>query len=112
MIRRAECADITLCVLSLPSLFPTPHTVTIDPLTLSLIDSNTLIILNKTDSLSLTPTQRQLILDALRLAGKDWIGKERGMMWEISLREGRGLERLVEGLKGVLKERFVRFFLD
>ena len=28
-------------------------------------------------------------------------------MWEISLREGSGLEEFVEGLKGVLKDRFV-----
>ncbi|KWU44682.1 tRNA modification GTPase TrmE [Rhodotorula sp. JG-1b] len=90
-VDRAGTADLKLCVLSLEALFPTrarerdtpdPGPAPIDPLTLSLIDRDTLILLNKTDSFK--PTR----------------------FWLVSVKEGEGLTELAQGLKDQVRRRF------
>lgn len=128
---RAETADIKLCVLPLDELFPTtpstsPNSAStpaprIDPLTLSLIDQHTLIVLNKLDARAEPPTAAQLsALEAyLRREGKSWAaaaapsedGLERAFAI-VSVRDGRGLARLAERLKGEVKRRCVPLSLS
>ncbi|GAA5998090.1 Mss1p [Rhodotorula paludigena] len=124
-VAKAATADIKLCVLPLDELFtptapgppppssPPPH---IDPLTLSLLDAHTLILLNKLDSAS-PPSRAQLDTLAAVLAreGKSWLGARRGeeeeegggrAFWSVSVRDGTGLAELAEGIKRELKRRF------
>ncbi|KPV76884.1 uncharacterized protein RHOBADRAFT_51869 [Rhodotorula graminis WP1] len=123
-VAKAETADIKLCVLPLDEIFPSsspsssstpaaraPAPV-IDPLTLSLIDHHTLIVLNKLDAHVEPPTAAQLgALEAyLRQEGKSWAvagAREReGAFALVSARDGRGLAQLAERLKGEVKRRF------
>lgn len=122
---RAATADIKLCVLPLDELFPTTASDTlttssppprIDPLTLSLIDGHTLVLLNKLDS-TLPPSRAQLDALAAVLAreGKAWLGAREGeedegggrAFWPVSVRDGTGLAELAEGIKRELKRRYV-----
>lgn len=101
---RAQTADIKLCVLSLPEVFGSTEatkntTAYIDPLTLSLIDESTIILLNKIDGFSLTASHFRALSDALR---------ERAPsieFWPISVKEELGLREFVERLKELLKIR-------
>ncbi|KAI5479770.1 tRNA modification GTPase [Pseudohyphozyma bogoriensis] len=73
--QRAECADLKLCMLSLPDVFiedPTTGYVTarIDPLTLDLIDDNTIILLNKSDVIEVSSVHLDALSEALEQAGK------------------------------------------
>ena len=108
---KAAEADLKLCVLSLPAVFPdapgatTPLVASISPLTLAQIDASTVILLNKTDQVGLTEGHYCALEVALE--GKKWAGMERvrkGFV-EVSVTEGKGLDNLVERLKVVLKER-------
>ncbi|GAA6047701.1 hypothetical protein JCM3770_001728 [Rhodotorula araucariae] len=121
-VEKAETADIKLCVLPLDELFPArsppsspaviaarPVSPTVDPLTLSLLDPHTLILLNKLDALAAAPTPAQLAqLEAhLVREGKTWLGRGTASAFElVSVRDGRGLEQLAERLKGEVKRRF------
>ncbi|GAA5948951.1 hypothetical protein JCM21900_003149 [Sporobolomyces salmonicolor] len=118
-LAKADVADLKLCVLSLEHLFPpSPSASTlaatsplsapqIDPLTLDLVDSNTLILLNKVDSSPPTPEHLRLISATLESAGKHWLGRGwEPPFWEVSVKEGTGLSELAEGLTGELKRRF------
>ncbi|GAA5844858.1 hypothetical protein JCM9279_000019 [Rhodotorula babjevae] len=124
-VAKAETADIKLCVLPLDELFPScPSSSStspapalgplIDPLTLSLIDHHTLIVLNKLDAHTEPPTDAQLgALEAyLRREGKSWAAAERseggavGSFALVSVRDGRGLAQLAERLKVEVKRRF------
>lgn len=115
-------ADLKLCILSLPSLFPSTKLSSsstssfqpfIDPLTLSLIDSNTIIILNKLDLFPQFENAHAIALEQyLKKEGKEWLGSNSTAskgFWKISLNEKGnvldGLENLTEGLKDVLKDR-------
>lgn len=111
-MNRADVADIKLCLLSLEELFPSSHTSdssftpSIDPLTLDLIDSNTLILLNKTDSISPSPSQLSSISSSLTQVGKSWLGKgSEKEFWQVSVKEGTGLRELAKGLTAELKRR-------
>lgn len=108
---RAATADLKLCVLSLDQLFseqPASQPL-IDPLTLSLIDRHTLILLNKTDSVSPTPAQLEALRSALASEGKRWYGCESEQpFWLVSVREGTGLQELAQGLQEQVKTRCVR----
>ncbi|GAA5990684.1 hypothetical protein JCM10908_003188 [Rhodotorula pacifica] len=121
-IERAATADIKLCVLSLVQLFPpwadansaVPAVAPIDPLTLSLIDKHTLILLNKTDSFTPTPAQLRDLQRMLKQEGKEWYGsgadkaeEQSGQpFWLVSVKEGRGLVELAQGLKVQVQRRF------
>lgn len=116
---RAGTADLKLCVLSLEALFPTrarerdtpnPGPAPIDPLTLSLIDRDTLILLNKTDSFKPTRAQLDALRDVLREQGKEWYGADGvgggvGGFWLVSVKEGEGLTELAQGLKDQVRRR-------
>lgn len=114
-LHRAAEADLKLCVLSLSEVFPFTPTAAlplaahiaahIAPLTLAQIDANTVILLNKIDTVEFTPCHH----DALRTAlyGTKWAGQERedrGFV-EVSVTEGKGLDMLVDRLKVILKEK-------
>ncbi|BGP29443.1 mitochondrial splicing system protein [Rhodotorula toruloides] len=107
-IEKAAVADIKLCVLSLDQLFPSsaPNTPTIDSLTLSLIDSHTLILLNKVDSSVPSSTQLEALERALDGEGKDWFGKGTEPFRLVSVKEGKGLRELADVMRGELKIRF------
>lgn len=112
-LAKADVADIKLCLLSLEELFPSSHTSdssftpSIDPLTLDLIDSNTLILLNKTDSISPSPSQLSSISSSLTQVGKSWLGKgSEKEFWQVSVKEGTGLRELAKGLTAELKRRY------
>ncbi|GAA6010848.1 hypothetical protein JCM11491_004564 [Sporobolomyces phaffii] len=115
-LAKADVADIKLCVLSLEELFPDSMSSsdrpslaspTIDSLTLDLIDSNTLILLNKTDSSPPTPTQLELISENLARAGKSWIGRgSEREFWPVSVTGGLGLKELAAALTEKLKDRY------
>jgi tRNA modification GTPase len=112
---RAATADIKLCVLSLEALFPdttargtsnpAPAPAPIDPLTLSLIDRDTLIPLNKTDSFKPTRAHLDALRDALRTQGKEWDGGDDDRFWLVSVKEGEGLTELAQGLKDQVQRR-------
>lgn len=111
---RAATADLKLCVLSLEALFPTTTDrsapAPIDPLTLSLIDRDTLILLNKTDSFKPTHAHLDALRDALREQGKEWDeSRESGGgvkgFWLVSVKEGQGLTELAQGLKEQVQRR-------
>lgn len=112
---RAATADIKLCVLSLEALFPTrarerdtpnPGPAPIDPLTLSLIDRDTLVLLNKTDSFKPTRAHLDALRDALREQGKEWYGGGGvGGFWLVSVKEGEGLTEFAQGLKDQVQRR-------
>ncbi|GAA5961558.1 hypothetical protein JCM3765_002626 [Sporobolomyces pararoseus] len=111
-LAKAEVADIKLCVLSLEELFSATEGTNsaeprIDPLTLELIDSNTLILLNKIDSSPPTSSQLQAISSHLKAAGKSWIGEgSEKEFWQISVRDGTGLKKLATDLTAELKRRY------
>ncbi|ORY80699.1 tRNA modification GTPase TrmE [Leucosporidium creatinivorum] len=112
-LMRADTADIKLCVLSLPKVFAdststsTSLEAQIDPLTLSLIDSHTLVLLNKVDALHITSEHLDAITHALRGEGKAWLGSESEQpFWQLSVRSELGLREFAEGLKGELQKRF------
>ncbi|GAA5867482.1 hypothetical protein JCM3774_002919 [Rhodotorula dairenensis] len=132
-VERAASADLKICVLSLEALFPVnpeettsssapspPVLAPIDALTLSLIDRNTLILLNKTDSFSPTEAHLWALQAALRKEGKEWYGclaatqggeegGEEGTerpFWLVSVRDGKGLADLAQGLKHQVQRRF------
>ncbi|KAG0665376.1 mitochondrial splicing system protein [Rhodotorula mucilaginosa] len=115
-VERAATADIKLCVLSLEALFPdttargtsnpAPAPAPIDPLTLSLIDRDTLIPLNKTDSFKPTRAHLDALRDALRTQGKEWDGGDDDRFWLVSVKEGEGLTELAQGLKDQVQRRF------
>ncbi|GAA5908796.1 Mss1p [Sporobolomyces salmoneus] len=111
-LAKADVADIKLCIFSLEQLFPDsasrsqlePH---IDPLTLDLIDSSTLILLNKTDSFLPTKEHLEAISKNLSRAGKNWIGKGKEReFWPVSVKEGTGLKEFAAGLMEELKARY------
>lgn len=111
-MRRADVADIKLCVLSLEELFASSSSSdssllpSIDPLTLDLVDSNTFILLNKTDSIKPSPSQLDSISQSLTQAGKRWLGMDKEhKFWQVSVKEGRGLRELAQGLTAELKRR-------
>lgn len=112
---RAEQADVRLCLLSLPSLFPAhsrgsdhlePY---IDPLTLSLINNNTLILLNKTDAFFPLSSSHHKSLNAyLESRSINWLnqGERVGhQFWPVSVKTGEGMKGLIMGLKAVLQEK-------
>ena len=107
-IRRAEGADLKICLLSASSIFSasSPLTATIPDLALSLVDRNTLIVLNKLDSISHSPAHFKAIARALAGAGKEWIGGEEGVVG-ISVHTGEGMEGFVARLRSALKDRWV-----
>ncbi|BGP19030.1 mitochondrial splicing system protein [Rhodosporidiobolus nylandii] len=111
-VERAQAADLKLCVLSLPSLFPSSLSASpspyIDSQTLSLIDSNTLIILNKSDTSRPSAEQLDALREMLRREGRNWMGEkeETGGFVCVSVKQGEGLGPLAERVKGELKERF------
>ncbi|GJN88029.1 hypothetical protein Rhopal_000985-T1 [Rhodotorula paludigena] len=129
-VAKAATADIKLCVLPLDELFPTttsasssppspplPPAPRVDPLTLSLLDAHTLILLNKLDSTS-PPSRAQLDALAAVLAreGKSWLRAREGeeaeegdgrAFWPVSVKDGTGLAELAEGIKRELKRRYV-----
>ncbi|TNY23352.1 hypothetical protein DMC30DRAFT_32710 [Rhodotorula diobovata] len=129
-VAKAETADIKLCVLPLDELFPSsssssssssstsstaPATPHIDPLTLSLIDPYTLLVLNKLDARG-PPTRAQLeaLKGYLRREGRRWAGARAGAgpreesdeFALVSVRDGTGLAQLAERLKREVKRRF------
>lgn len=112
---RADVADIKLCVLSLEEIFPrlaedSPATTepAVDHLTLELIDKDTLVLLNKSDSSVATSAQLRSISRYLEQAGKDWIGKGSEVeLRQISVKEGTGLNELAKTLTNELKRRSV-----
>lgn len=80
----------------------------IDPLTLNLIDSNTLILLNKVDALPLSPSHTSAVVRALESAGKSWLGHgSEAPFWELSVKTETGLREFAKGLTEVLKHRCV-----
>lgn len=103
---RAEGADLKVCLLSAASIFSTsrPLTATIPELALSLVDRNTLIVLNKLDSIEYSPAHSGAIVTALAGAGKQWIGGNDGVVG-ISVHTGEGMEGFVEKLRSALKDR-------
>lgn len=108
--RRAAVADIKLCVLSLDQVFTSssPDTPVIDPLTLSLIDSHTIILLNKVDSSVPSPAQLGALERALESEGKEWFGRGTSEPFRlVSVKEGRGLAELAEVMRAELKRRCV-----
>lgn len=108
LLRRAEGADLKLCILALADVFPSSANLEaqIDPLTLSLIDHNTLIVLNKVDAFSLTLTHVQAVIAVLERANKVWLGRGGpNELWPMSVKAGTGFREFVEGLKVVLKHR-------
>ncbi|BGP37373.1 mitochondrial splicing system protein [Rhodotorula kratochvilovae] len=119
-VARAETADIKLCVLPLDELFPPasssttsaagpPPPLHIDPLTLSLLEAHTLILLNKLDARASPPSPAQLAALEAYLAqeGRTWAGRGTERPFEVvSVRDGRGLAELAERLKGEVKRRF------
>ncbi|GAA5842893.1 hypothetical protein JCM3766R1_005694 [Sporobolomyces carnicolor] len=111
-IARADVADMKLCILSLEQLFPnhaseSPKDPVIDPLTLELIDSNTLILLNKIDSFPPTSSHFEALSRSLSAAGKSWIGRgHEKEFWPVSVKEGTGLREFADGLTKELKKRF------
>lgn len=108
LFHRADTADIKLCVLSLPQVFPDPSSlqVHIDFLTSSLIDPNTIILLNKVDSFPLTTEHTTALSDTLREDGKDWLGASGSRpFWAISVKSEAGLKELSSGITEVLKKR-------
>lgn len=107
-LRRAAGADLKLCILALADVFPSSASLEarIDPLTLSLIDRNTLIVLNKIDAFSLTPDHFKAVVSVLERANKVWLGRgEANELWPMSVKAGTGFREFVEGLKVVLKHR-------
>ncbi|GAA5870864.1 hypothetical protein JCM16303_001610 [Sporobolomyces ruberrimus] len=113
-LAKADVADIKLCVLSLEEIFPTlaedsPVTTepAVDHLTLDLIDKDTLVLLNKSDSSVATSAQLRSISRYLEQAGKDWIGKGSEVeLRQISVKEGTGLNELAKTLTNELKRRY------
>ncbi|GAA5924735.1 Mss1p [Sporobolomyces koalae] len=109
-LAKADVADIKLCVLSLEELFPQsadPEIPKVDSLTLDLIDSNTLILLNKTDSRPPTMSQLQLISQYLVRNNKHWLGRGREQeFWQVSVKAGTGLKKLASDLTAELKTRY------
>lgn len=111
---RADVADMKLCILSLEQLFPnhaseSPKDPVIDPLTLELIDSNTLILLNKIDSFPPTSSHFEALSRSLSAAGKSWIGRgHEKEFWPVSVKEGTGLREFADGLTKELKKRSAR----
>ncbi|GAA6012626.1 hypothetical protein JCM10207_009061 [Rhodosporidiobolus poonsookiae] len=118
-VERAETADLKLCVLSLAELFPpsspsssssrAPH-LPLDARTLALLDSHTLIVLNKSDASPPSPAQLAALADVLEGEGREWMGMrsdDQGIGFTcVSVREGEGLGELAERIKGELKRRF------
>lgn len=105
---RADTADIKLCVLSLPEVFSDPASldVHIDSLTHSLIDSNTIILLNKVDSLPLTAEHTAALSRNLQSDGTTWLGAGSDRpFWPISVKSEIGLKELSSGMTKVLKQR-------
>jgi tRNA modification GTPase len=117
---KAGHSDLKICLLSLPTLFPSSScsrlTPVIDPLTLAFIDLNTLIVLNKSDLLNYSKEHGKRLVSYLRQEGKEWIGfndstssnspgQNQGINI-ISLQESTGLSDLVESLKSILQNRF------
>ena len=95
-------------MLSLPEVFAGPSSldVNIDPLTHSLIDSNTVILLNKVDCFPLTTSHTQALFEALQKDGKTWHGAETSHpFWPISVKGELGLRSLSNGLTDLLKTR-------
>ncbi|GAA6062695.1 hypothetical protein JCM10212_004753 [Sporobolomyces blumeae] len=112
-LAKADVADIKLCVLSLDELFPSTPTPSadesprIDPLTVDLIDANTLILLNKTDSTPPGPSQLAAVSNRLASMGKVWLGRGSDKEFHlVSVREGTGLKALANSLTDELKRRF------
>lgn len=109
--QRADTADIKLCVLSLPEVFSSdspssPLQARIDPLTLSLIDSQTLVLLNKVDALQVTAEHLDAIAHTLRNEGKTWLGAESERpFWQLSVKSELGLRDFAEGLRRELQKR-------
>ncbi|KAK4046862.1 mitochondrial splicing system protein [Microbotryomycetes sp. JL201] len=106
-LMRADSSDIKLAVLSLPAIIR-GGSVEIDELTLSLIDESTLILINKVDEKLFDERTALAIRDALKVAGKRWIGHcdESHGLWPISVQEGQGLSELSAALLKELKHRF------
>lgn len=108
---RADTSDVKLCVLSLPEVFPTSACSSasldahVDPLTLSLIDSNTLILLNKSDAIDVSTAHIDALRQTLEKAGKTWLGAGGKAFWKLSVKSEVGLKEFSEGLREVLKDR-------
>ncbi|GAA6052205.1 tRNA modification GTPase MSS1, mitochondrial [Rhodotorula toruloides] len=108
-MEKAAVADIKLCVLSVDLLFSSSasNTPIIDPLTLSLIDPHTLILLNKVDSSVPSSAQLEALERALESEGKEWFGKGTSEPFAlVSVKEGKGLKELARVMRGELKRRF------
>lgn len=114
---RASTADIKLCLLSIVNLFSSstsnspsdssaPLSATIDPLTMSLIDHNTIIVLSKADSFALTKDHREALKTYLTQQNKTWLGRDEDVaMLEVSVKDSTGLDELVGVMAKVLKSR-------
>lgn len=86
---------------------PGTSTAIIDPLTLSLIDRNTLVVLSKADVFDLEAHHRSSLISLLKAEGKDWLGSETEELWSLSVKTGQGMDELAQAFKRVLKFRYV-----
>lgn len=110
---RVEASDVSLCVLSLPSvikmtttttetsdaLLP-PYQITLPPSLDLLITPNTLFLLNKSDLLSDTLTVPPTIV----IGSSTSTSKAKG--WVVSLNTGAGTPDFLAGLASTLQDRY------
>ncbi|KAK9897478.1 tRNA modification GTPase TrmE [Cystobasidium minutum MCA 4210] len=103
-VQRAKAAvvsaDVKICMISVVEMLKLPKETAIDPMSASLVDEDTLFVLNKTDLVPVTPELRQRVANALGLD----VESDRLLFASIEARTG--LDELSGRLQRLVEERF------